>query len=86
MTTPQQTQTRQAAMELTLHRLTTPTPGAIYDEIVRLCTGTGSADLMEITIHLADAMAAVLVKDTGSREAAITALQQQLANADRSAK
>ncbi|MFJ8784998.1 hypothetical protein [Streptomyces sp. NPDC102476] len=79
MTTPQQqTTTRQAAIELTLHRLTTPTPGAIYEEITRLCTGPDSADLMNVTIHLADAMAAVLIKDTGSREDAITALRAQL--------
>lgn len=79
-TQQQQTGARHAAMELTLHRLTNHAPGAIYEEVVRLCTGAGSADLIEVAIHLADAMAAVLIKDTGSREDAIKALQQQLAN------
>lgn len=83
MTTQQQrTDARHAATELTLHRLTNTQPGAIYDEIVRLCAGRGIEPLAAMTIHLADAMAAVLIKDCGSRENAIAALQQQLAEVD----
>jgi hypothetical protein len=69
-------------MELTLHRLTNNQPGAVYDEIVRLCTGTGAGDLMEIVIHLADAMAAVMESECGSREAAVEVLRRQLAEAE----
>lgn len=76
-----QPQTHRKAMELTLHRLTNTQPGAVYDEIVRLSDGRGLDPLMNMLIHLADAMAAVLVKDCGSREEAIAALQQQLAEA-----
>ncbi|MCI3246483.1 hypothetical protein [Streptomyces spinosisporus] len=79
MTTPQEAATtRRNAMELTLHRLTNTQPGAIHSEITRLCNGGGIEPLAAMTIHLADAMAAVLIKDTGSREDAITALRQQL--------
>lgn len=76
------TQTRTAAMELTLHRLTNTQPGAVYEEITRLCAGGGIEPLAAMTIHLADAMAAVLIKDTGSREEAVTSLQRQLAEAN----
>lgn len=88
MTNPDSIATRRMAMELTLHRLTNHQPGAIYDEIVRLCIPGGTDNLMAIAIHLADAMAAVLVKDCGSSDAAITSLQEQLteADVDRSAK
>lgn len=72
---------RRDAMELTLHRLTNTEPGAIYDEIVRLSDGRGIDPLMAMLIHYASAMAAVLVKECGSREAVIASLQQQLAEA-----
>ncbi|MGQ5576724.1 hypothetical protein [Streptomyces sp. ECR3.8] len=75
MNTPQN---RRLAMELTLHRLTNHNPGDVYDEITRLCIPGGVENLMAIAVHLADAMAAVLVKDTGSREAAVAALRKQL--------
>lgn len=82
MTNPESTATRRMAMELTLHRLTSHKPGAIYDEIVRLCNPGGTDNLMAIAIHLADAMAAVLVKDSGSSEAAIASLREQLGNSE----
>jgi hypothetical protein len=80
-TTQQQNANRTAAMELTLHRLTNTQPGAAYEELVRLSAGRGIEPLMNIAIHLADAMAAVLVKDCGSSDAAIASLQRQLAEA-----
>lgn len=70
-------QIQRAATELILHRLTNRTPGAIYDEITRVCPA-GISDLMAVTIHLADAMAAALIKDAGSPEAAAETLLQQL--------
>jgi len=82
VTTQQQTQARRDAAELILHRLTNTQPGAIYEEIIRLANGGGISPVMNLTIHLADAMAAVLIKDTGSRDAAIAALREQLAKAD----
>lgn len=86
MTTPDNTATRRMAMELTLHRLTNHEPGAIYDEITRLCMPGGVDNLMAVAIHLTDAMAAVLVKDCGSSEAAITSLREQLANSEADTK
>lgn len=83
---PDPTQTRAAAIETTLHRLQHPNQPDAYEDsihgtLVRLCKPAGVENLMALTIHLADAMAAVLVKDCGSREAAIESLQQQLAEA-----
>lgn len=77
MTDPNRT--RRNALELTLHRLTNTQPGAVYSEITRLCNGGGIDPLAHMTIHLADAMAAVLIKDCGSRDEAIAALRTQLA-------
>jgi hypothetical protein len=79
------TQARRSAIELTLHRLQHPNqPEAfedtVYGTLSRLCPN-GVDDVMALAIHLADAMAAVLVKDCGSREEAIGSLQQQLAKA-----
>lgn len=82
MTNPDSPTTRSKAIELTLHRLTATDPGAIYDEIVRLCKPGGTDNLMALVIHFADAMAAVTQRETGSKEAAIDTLQQQLAEAD----
>ncbi len=84
MTNP--AQTRAAAIEITLHRLQHPDQPDTYEEsihstLVRLCKPAGVENLMNLTIHLADCMAAVLVKDSGSREAAIAALQQELSTA-----
>lgn len=79
MTTQHTPTPRQAAIELTLHRLTNTQPGAAYEEITRLCNGQGIDPLAAMTIHLADAMAAVLIKNTGSRDNAIAALRYQLA-------
>lgn len=84
MTIQQPDQTRRAAAELTLHRLQHPNQPEAYEDTVygtlaRLCKPAGVDNLMALAIHLADLMAAVLVKDTGSREAAIADLQQQLA-------
>lgn len=78
MTSPDSSATRRKAIELTLYRLTNHNPGDVYDEITRLCIPGGVDNLTAIAIHLADAMAAVLVKDTGSSEAAIAALREQL--------
>lgn len=78
-------QTRTAAIELTLHRLQHPNQPETYEDsihgtIARLCP-TGVQDLTALVIHLADCMAAVLIKDCDSREAAIASLQQQLTDA-----
>jgi hypothetical protein len=75
-------------MELALHRLTHQTPPDTYEEsihgtIVRLCP-TGFDDLVALVVHLADAMAAVLEAECGSREAAIEVLRQQLAEVEES--
>jgi hypothetical protein len=71
-------QTRTAAIQLTLHRLTASDPAAVYDEVVRLCKPAGVENLMALAIHLADAMAVMTERECGSREAAIKSLQQQL--------
>lgn len=87
MNTPEtKSRTRRSAMELTLHRLTHQTEpdtyeGSIYGTIVRLCKPTGVEDLTALVIHLADAMASVMERECGSREAAIESLRQQLAEA-----
>lgn len=88
MSIPQtKSQTRRSAMELTLHRLTHQAEPETYEEsiygtLVRLCKPTGVDNLMELVIHLADGMAAVMERECGSREAAIESLRQQLAEAD----
>lgn len=82
MTNPASLDTRRKAMELTLHRLTNHNPGDVYDELARLCKPSGIDNLMAIAIHLTDAMAAVLVKDCGSREAAVASLREQLGNSE----
>ena len=77
--------TRRNAMELTLHRLTQTNPEtyeeSAYAAIVRLCKPTGGGGVMDLAIHLADAMGAVLVHECGSKEAAAESLRQQLAEA-----
>jgi len=73
-------------MELALHRLTHQTPPESYEEsiygtLVRLCPA-GFDDMMALIIHLADAMAAVVEGECGSREAAVEVLRRQLAEAE----
>lgn len=70
-------QIRRDAIELTLHRLQAPADTDIYDVINCLCP-RGVYDLLPLTIHLAEACGALLERETGSREAAIEALQRQL--------
>lgn len=87
MSTPETTgQTRRSAMELTLHRLTHQAEPDTYEEsiygtLARLCP-TGFDDMAALIIHLADAMAAVVERECGSREAVIESLRQQLAETD----
>lgn len=74
--------TRRSAMELALHRLTQTEPEtyeeSIYGTLARLCPA-GFDDMAALVIHLADALAAVVERECGSREAAVEALRQQLA-------
>lgn len=87
MSIPQtKSQTRRSAMELTLHRLIHQAEPETYEEsiygtLVRLCPA-GFDDMVALVIHLADAAAAVLERECGSREAAIESLRRQLAEAD----
>lgn len=71
--------TRRNAMELTLHRLRTEDPAAIYDEVVSLCKPDAIQELIEMVIHFAEGMANVLEKECGSKEAAAESLARQLA-------
>jgi hypothetical protein len=89
VSTPEtKSQTRRSATELALHRLTHQTEPDTYEEsiygtISRLCP-KGFDDLMALVIHYADAMAAVLERECGSKEAAAASLEQQLAELVRS--
>lgn len=74
---------RRKAMELVLHRLTVDEPAAVYDELVRLTQPAGVGPLMEIAVHLADAMVATLIEQSGGREAAIADLQAQIGEVSR---
>lgn len=87
MSIPQtKSQTRRSALELTLHRLTHQTEPETYEEsiygtLARLCPA-GFDDMAALVIHLADALAAGMECECGSREAAVESLRQQLAVAD----
>lgn len=79
MTTPQhQTPTTRTATELTLRLLNTPdgSDAAAYDLITRLCP-RGVHDLLPLTLHLAEAVGALLEREHG-REIAIETLTRQL--------
>lgn len=80
MTTQQHTPTTHAATQLTLHLLQTPngTDTAAYDLITRLCP-RGAHDLTLLTLHLAEAVGALLEERCGDRTIAIEALQRQAA-------
>ncbi|MFE9432182.1 hypothetical protein [Streptomyces sp. NPDC006640] len=80
---PTEGDVRRKAMELVLHRLTVDEPAAVYDELVRLTQPAGVGPLMEIAVHLADAMVATLTEQSGGREAAITSLQAQIGEVSR---
>lgn len=68
---------RRAAIELTLHQLQATGIPTVYDVISGLCP-RGVHDLLPLTVHLAEACGALLERETGSRDAAIVSLQQQL--------
>ncbi|MFE1424386.1 hypothetical protein ACFW6C_02255 [Streptomyces fungicidicus] len=69
---------RHKAMDLVLHRLRSQDQATAYDEIARLMRPDGIMSLMGVAIHLADAMAAVLKDQCGSRPAAIRSLEEQI--------
>lgn len=87
MSTPEKSRTRRNALELAIHRLTHQIDPDTYEEsihgtIARLCKPSGVDALMALVIYLADVAADATERECGSREAAIEALQRQLAEAD----
>lgn len=77
-TGPPTADVRHKAMNLVLHRLRSQDQAAAYDEIARLMRPDGIMNLMDVAIHLADAMAATLKDQCGSRQAAIRSLEEQI--------
>jgi hypothetical protein len=73
-------------MELTLNRLTHQTEPEAYEDSIYQAITRLQPDpvlgLMNVVIHFADAMAAVMERECGSREAAIESLQRQITEAD----
>lgn len=74
----QQNQIRRTAMALTLHRLRDQDLAAAYELLPGLCKPDSITTLMNLVIHFADATAAALEAECGSKEAAADSLQQQL--------
>lgn len=73
-----ESQTRRKVMALTLHRLRDQDPATVYELLPTLCNPDPVRALMDMVIHFADATAAALEAECGSKEAAVESLQQQL--------